>query len=291
MVTRSLALYVVALTACGGGSSDGSTSPSSAAKADGVHCYAVEAVENESRCFANSADCESALHDHGVIGDSGRLGDCKRPEAPATCFDVFDDDADATQRRCFATEAHCSSFVTTRGFDSESPPPPCSSELKPIPISQRGVRAGQFVAATPPDEPAGCGRVASRLESLELREGLAVGGDLQGLEAQTDQVRNFIDAKSTEATNDCEVPAESDPNYVFTGGGEYETGIAACDRLIATYLSCDKLPKEAKDAMLQASRAWKEAARTGGASSRQAIEQACTQAEVATKQALKSTGC
>lgn len=69
------------------------------------------------------------------------------------------------------------------------------------------------------------------------------------------------------------------------------SGIAECDRVIALYMSCDKMPAQVRDAMAQAARDWRDAVAKGGDDVRQQLAQACTQMNQSVQQALDSLGC
>ena len=91
-------------------------------------------------------------------------------------------------------------------------------------------------------------------------------------------------------------PAAAAPAAPAAAGG---TGIAECDGYLATaekFATCDKLPKEAKDAQMQAL----DAAKSGWASlkdpnvpaeAKKAAADACKQSDDALKQAWTAAGC
>lgn len=69
------------------------------------------------------------------------------------------------------------------------------------------------------------------------------------------------------------------------------TGIAECDQLIQTYVSCDKLPQAARDAFLQNADAWAKALEAGGNEARVQLVESCRQANEAARQSLQALGC
>jgi hypothetical protein len=73
--------------------------------------------------------------------------------------------------------------------------------------------------------------------------------------------------------------------------GAVTTGIEECDKLIETYMKCDKLPQQSRDAFLQGAQAWKTSIETGGDAAKQALTDSCKQAAEASKQALAAVGC
>lgn len=90
-------------------------------------------------------------------------------------------------------------------------------------------------------------------------------------------------------------PAEPDPIDAGVAGAvlppDLQTGIAPCDRMLALYISCDKIPQQSRDALIQGARTWRQSVEQGGDQARQALEQACVQALQSAQQALSSIGC
>ena len=101
-----------------------------------------------------------------------------------------------------------------------------------------------------------------------------------------------------------EKPAEEKPAEEKAEGGEEakeggeaasgdspKTGIEECDKLIETYVKCDKLPQSARDAFLQNADAWKKALEAGGDAAKTQLVESCKQAAEAAKQSLSALGC
>jgi hypothetical protein len=71
----------------------------------------------------------------------------------------------------------------------------------------------------------------------------------------------------------------------------WRIGVAECDSVIDSYLTCDKLPPQARAAFWQGAQQWKVSLESGGNEARTALIDSCKQVVEATKEALDSVGC
>lgn len=98
-------------------------------------------------------------------------------------------------------------------------------------------------------------------------------------------------AAEGEASEETEEPDVIDPDAFASLPPDLTTGIADCDRMVALYLGCDKLPPQTRDQFKQAVRTWRQSMAQGGKDVRVQLETACKQALQSIQPALKSLGC
>lgn len=113
----------------------------------------------------------------------------------------------------------------------------------------------------------------------------AEGGEAAGEEKAAEE--KPAEEKAAEGE---EKPAEGEAKE-GEAGATPSTGIEECDKLIETYVKCDKLPQSARDAFLQNADAWKKALEAGGDAAKTQLVESCKQAAEAAKQSLSALGC
>jgi hypothetical protein len=95
----------------------------------------------------------------------------------------------------------------------------------------------------------------------------------------------------TTTTTEAPAPAAEEPGEMT----EATFGVAECDNFIKSYTACleEKVPEEARTAMMESleksKEAWTQAAATE--EGKAGLAAACTEAETAAKEAVKSFGC
>ena len=116
----------------------------------------------------------------------------------------------------------------------------------------------------------------------------AEGGEAAGEEKAAEE--KPAEEKAAEGE---EKPAEGEAKEggEAAAGDSPKTGIEECDKLIETYVKCDKLPQSARDAFLQNADAWKKALEAGGDAAKTQLVESCKQAAEAAKQSLSALGC
>lgn len=70
-----------------------------------------------------------------------------------------------------------------------------------------------------------------------------------------------------------------------------EIGIESCDRVIAMYTSCDKLPQQARDSFINSARVWSRTVESGNERARAMLSESCEQVARSAPPTLRALGC